>query len=73
MPGKKSSAFVKSGMVFLFPEVIEEYPWTAIIFCGSLLTLVFGVLNMIAPWHARQHQPLMELRGIKKKLLVVVS
>jgi len=56
-------------MIFLFPEVIEEYPWTAIIFCGSLLTLVFGVLNMIAPWHARQHQRLMELRGIKKNFL----
>lgn len=27
--------------------VIEAYPLTAIIFCGSLLTLVFGVLNMI--------------------------
>lgn len=27
--------------------VIEAYPLTAVIFCGSLLTLVFGVLNMI--------------------------
>ena len=27
--------------------VIREYPATAIIFCGSLLTLVFGVLNLI--------------------------
>lgn len=27
--------------------VIEHYPATAIIFCGSLLTLVFGVLNMV--------------------------
>ncbi|CAE8732551.1 unnamed protein product [Polarella glacialis] len=27
--------------------VIEAHPWTAIIFIGSLLTLVFGVLNMI--------------------------
>lgn len=32
--------------------VIEHSPATAIIFCGSLMTLVFGVLNMIvaAPW-----------------------
>ena len=29
-------------------QVIEAYPLTALIFCGSLLTLVFGVLNMIA-------------------------
>ncbi len=69
---KKSSAFVKFGIIFLFSEVIEAYPGTAIIFCGSLLTLVFGVLNMIAPWHTCQHQLLMEKRGIKKKLLVVV-
>ncbi|CAE8627315.1 unnamed protein product [Polarella glacialis] len=27
--------------------VIEAHPWTAIIFIGSLLTLVFGVLNLI--------------------------
>eukprot|EP00435_Cladocopium_sp_Y103_P040675 s961_g11.t1 len=27
--------------------VIEWYPATAIIFCGSLLTVVFGVLNMV--------------------------
>ena len=27
--------------------VIEEYPATALIFMGSLLTLVFGVLNLI--------------------------
>ena len=27
--------------------VIEQYPATAIIFCGSLLTLIFGVLNMV--------------------------
>ena len=32
--------------------VIEQYPATAIIFMGSLLTLVFGVLNLIvaAAW-----------------------
>lgn len=28
--------------------VIEHYPGTAIIFVGSLLTIVFGVLNLIA-------------------------
>lgn len=27
--------------------VIQEYPLTSIIFCGSLFTLVFGVLNLI--------------------------
>jgi len=27
--------------------VIDRYPATAIIFCGSMLTLVFGVLNMV--------------------------
>eukprot|EP00913_Durusdinium_trenchii_P014990 g14061.t1 len=27
--------------------VIQEFPATAILFCGSLLTLVFGVLNLI--------------------------
>jgi len=27
--------------------VIEKFPWTAIVFMGSLLTLVFGVLNLI--------------------------
>ncbi|CAE8674162.1 unnamed protein product [Polarella glacialis] len=27
--------------------VIEAHPWTAIIFVGSLLTITFGVLNMI--------------------------
>ncbi len=27
--------------------VIQENVWTAVIFTGSLLTLVFGVLNMI--------------------------
>ena len=27
--------------------VIEQYPATAVIFMGSLLTLVFGVLNLI--------------------------
>lgn len=27
--------------------VIEEYPLAAVIFMGSLLTLVFGVLNLI--------------------------
>ena len=26
---------------------LEEFPATAILFCGSLLTLVFGVLNLI--------------------------
>ena len=32
--------------------VIEHYPMTAIVFMGSLLTLVFGVLNLIVaePW-----------------------
>ena len=33
---------------FCLAQVIEAYPLTAVIFCGSLLTLVFGVLNMIA-------------------------
>ena len=28
--------------------LIEAYPLTAIIFMGSLLTLVFGVMNLIA-------------------------
>ena len=27
--------------------IIEHSPWTALIFVGSLLTLVFGVLNII--------------------------
>mmetsp|Transcript_78352 Transcript_78352/g.254573 ORF Transcript_78352/g.254573 Transcript_78352/m.254573 type:complete len:680 (+) Transcript_78352:80-2119(+) len=27
--------------------VIEKYPWTGIIFAGALLTLVFGILNLI--------------------------
>ncbi|CAE7484589.1 Scn11a [Symbiodinium sp. CCMP2456] len=27
--------------------IVEAAPWTAIIFCGSLLTLVFGVLNLV--------------------------
>jgi len=27
--------------------VIEKYPWTAVIFVGSLITLVFGMLNLI--------------------------
>ncbi|CAK9024595.1 Calcium-dependent protein kinase 1 (PbCDPK1) [Durusdinium trenchii] len=30
--------------------VIQEHPATAVIFVGSLLTLVFGVLNLIVPW-----------------------
>ena len=32
--------------------VIEHYPATAVLFMGSLLTLVFGVLNLIvaAAW-----------------------
>ena len=30
--------------------VIEQHPATAVIFMGSLLTLVFGVLNLIATW-----------------------
>lgn len=29
--------------------VIRQHPATAIIFCGSLLTLVFGVLNLVVP------------------------
>ena len=32
--------------------VIQYRPWTAVIFCGSLMTTVFGVLNMVVavPW-----------------------
>lgn len=33
--------------------VIHEHPGTAFIFVGSLLTLVFGVLNLIVPWLGR--------------------
>ena len=31
---------------------IQYRPWTAVIFCGSLMTTVFGVLNMVVavPW-----------------------
>lgn len=32
-----------------FPfKVIQQHPLTAVIFMGSLMTLVFGVLNIIA-------------------------
>ena len=27
--------------------VIQEHPWTSVIFVGSMLTLVFGVVNLI--------------------------
>jgi len=35
--------------------VIEYSPTTAIIFCGSLMTLVFGVLNMIVAAPRQKH------------------
>ena len=35
--------------------VIEYSPATAIIFCGSLMTLVFGVLNMIVAAPRQKH------------------
>ena len=31
----------------------QEHPVTAIVFIGSLLTLVFGVLNLIASLHKK--------------------
>lgn len=44
--------------------VIQRHPATAIIFVGSQLTLVFGVLNLIAP--QRWTWPDLTRRGVFK-------